>query len=148
MTKKDQVTPNTISIDANTQVKFGIKSFIALILSILGIFFGFYQIVVAPKLDQTNNNYNQIRTEVYNLNTTMYNGFTTINDKIDNANLKINIIQSLQNYNNNATIKRDEILIKGEKKFKQTTNNNLDTILMPYYTKNIKTDHFPSILGH
>lgn len=46
----DQQPQNTV-INANTQIVFTFKGFISTILTILGIFFGFYKLVIQPDIE-------------------------------------------------------------------------------------------------
>lgn len=50
--EKVQPTKTTI-INSNTVVQFTFKGFISTILTILGIFFGFYKLVIQPDIQQT-----------------------------------------------------------------------------------------------
>jgi flagellar biosynthesis/type III secretory pathway M-ring protein FliF/YscJ len=46
----DQKPQNTV-INANTQIVFTFKGFISTILTILGVFFGFYKLVIQPDIE-------------------------------------------------------------------------------------------------
>ena len=51
-------------IAGNTQILFTMKSFSALIGSILGLFFGFYMLVVNPKLNDIQDKYDTLTKEM------------------------------------------------------------------------------------
>lgn len=73
--------PKQVTIGANTQIVFTIKSFIATILSILGIFASFYFIVVVPKMNADR----EFQEKLYErVETEMNDGFTGVNTGIRN----------------------------------------------------------------
>lgn len=73
--------PKQVTIGANTQVVFTIKSFIATILSILGIFASFYFIVVVPKI----NDAQKFQEKLYEkVETEMKDGFKEVNAGVRN----------------------------------------------------------------
>ena len=73
--------PKQVTIGANTQVVFTIKSFIATILSILGIFASFYFIVVVPKI----NDAQKFQEKLYEkVETEMNDGFKEVNAGVRN----------------------------------------------------------------
>jgi len=47
-------------ISGSTQIVFTIKSFFALIFTLLGLFYGFYQLVVVPKVNATESHYKEM----------------------------------------------------------------------------------------
>jgi len=53
-TVNNTTTNNTITISPNTQILFTLKGFIATILTILGMFIGFYKLVIIPAMNQSN----------------------------------------------------------------------------------------------
>jgi hypothetical protein len=168
MTKRNQPNSDLITkvkipitaIDSNTHISFGVKSFIALIGTILGIFVGFYELAIAPKLDMQNNNYNEVRAEVSNLNTSTYNGFISLNqciskidENVNNLTLTINgirITQGTMKTNQNNILDKE---IKINNKIKK--NSSLDSISKsnnfpsPVFTKdNSNSPFINNVLGH
>jgi len=85
------VNPPIAEISANTNVVFTIKSFLAFIGIMLGIFFGFYQLVIAPNQLDLKENQNEIKKEVQDNNLFMVNEFGKINLKINDMNSVIQI---------------------------------------------------------
>lgn len=65
-------------IGGNTQIVFTIKSFFTLIGTILGLFFGFYMLVVDPRIKKTEDNYNEMYKEQKTLNENFTKEITTI----------------------------------------------------------------------
>lgn len=61
-TQQTQQTNGAVTINANTPIQFTIKSYIVTIISILGLFVGFYFMVVVPKLKDTE----QYQEKLYN----------------------------------------------------------------------------------
>jgi cell division protein FtsB len=47
-------------ISGSTQIVFTVKSFFALIFALLGLFYGFYQLVVVPKVNATESHYSEM----------------------------------------------------------------------------------------
>lgn len=73
--------PKQVTIGANTQIVFTIKSFIATILSILGIFASFYFVVVVPKM----NDDREFQEKLYEkVETEMKDGFKEVNAGVRN----------------------------------------------------------------
>lgn len=87
--KQDGNEPKTNQISANTQIVFTVKSFFALIGTILGLFFGFYQFVVVPKVDKTEEHYNIMFQEQKEQNRIFYNELNKINSSIGSLNTSI-----------------------------------------------------------
>jgi uncharacterized membrane protein YgaE (UPF0421/DUF939 family) len=91
------------SIGGNTQIIFTIKSFFALIGSMIGIFFGFYMLVIMPRMENMEKNYEKMYQEQKELNKTFTKEITE---------LKINIGSSekqpiVKDNSNLASVKGD-----------------------------------------
>jgi hypothetical protein len=86
-------------ISGNTQIIFTIKTFFALIGTMLGLFYGFYQLVVVPKVNATEAHYKEMfdaqkdqntinNQQLININTSLgtLNGIveTLIKERINN----------------------------------------------------------------
>jgi len=64
--KAKNITTTSIEsphIDADTQIIFTVKSFFTLIGTMLGLFFAFYLLVVAPRIDDSEKNYIEMYKE-------------------------------------------------------------------------------------
>jgi hypothetical protein len=81
-------------IDGNTQVIFTMKNFFTLISAMLGLFFGFYLLVVQPRIEKTETHYDMMYNEQKELNKVYTKEITDIKLKInmtsDNLLLKNN----------------------------------------------------------
>jgi len=47
-------------ISGSTQIVFTVKSFFALLFTLLGLFYGFYQLVIVPKVNATESHYSEM----------------------------------------------------------------------------------------
>jgi len=69
-------------ITPETKIEFTIKSFLSLIVTILGIFIGFYQLVIVPKMENTEKNIIEkvveVKEDVDNLNSNLSSVNTTV----------------------------------------------------------------------
>lgn len=65
-------------IAGNTQIIFTIKSFFGLISTILGLFFSFYLLVVVPRIDKMEENYEKMYIEQKTLNENFIKEITDI----------------------------------------------------------------------
>ena len=83
-------------ISGGTQIIFTVKSFFALIGTILGLFYGFYQLVVVPKVNLTEKNYEMMFTDQKAQNTIFYQELGKINTSIGALGASVNAL------NNNA----------------------------------------------
>lgn len=118
-------------ISAETPILFTTKSFFALIGTILAIFFGFYMLVVTPKLDSVDKNYSDVRTEVDGQNKFIYDEFKAINTSLQEMKNSIDNIALMES---NAIMKRDKMgeqIIKNSKLLKKNTTST-DTIKSHY----------------
>jgi hypothetical protein len=79
-------------IDANTQIIFSIRSFIVLITSMLGLFYGFYQLVVVPKVDKMEEHYQLMYNDQKEQNRLFYDELGKINTSIGSLNTSINVL--------------------------------------------------------
>lgn len=87
-------------IDSNTQIIFTVKSFIALITTILGIFFGFYQLVITPKIETVEKHYIEVFNDQKEQNRLFYKELSEINSSIGSLNASI---EAFNNSNTNYT---------------------------------------------
>lgn len=71
-----------MQISGNTQVIFTVKSFVALIGTILTIFFGFYELVIVPKMDSAEAMFKEQKEQ----NTLFYNELVKVNTSIGTLN--------------------------------------------------------------
>jgi|JFJP01.1.fsa_nt_gi hypothetical protein len=91
--------PKVKQINANTQIVFTVKSFLATIGTILGIFYGFYQIVVVPKVNLTEQNYSTMFNDQKEQNQIFYQELGKINSSIGALNATVNALNNNKNYN-------------------------------------------------
>lgn len=80
------VNPPIAEISANTNVVFTVKTFFGFIGILLGIFFGFYQLVIAPNQTDLKKNQSEIKKEVQDNNLFMVTEFGKMNNRIDDMN--------------------------------------------------------------
>jgi len=78
-----------IQISSNTQIVFTLKSFITTIGTILGIFYGFYQLVVVPKINSTEEHYKTMFDDQKKQNQIFYDKLGNINSSIGSLNATI-----------------------------------------------------------
>lgn len=96
-------------INQDTKIVFTIKSFIATIGTILGIFIGFYTLVITPKFEATDNNIKDIIKKVddgFAENSKqlmeMNNGIGIINGNIEGINNRFKDLNTIRNTNDNS----------------------------------------------
>jgi hypothetical protein len=84
--------PMVKQIDGNTHVIFTMKNFFALISTMLGLFFGFYLLVVQPRIEKTEEHYDLMYNEQKELNKIYTKEITDIKLKINlgSENLLLN----------------------------------------------------------
>lgn len=92
-------TPKINQINANTQIVFTVKSFFATIATILGIFYGFYQLVVVPKIEKTEKNYETMFNDQKEQNRIFYDKLGNINSSIGTLNATIEALNKQSNNN-------------------------------------------------
>ena len=85
-------------ISGGTQIIFTVKSFFALIGTILGLFYGFYQIVVVPKVNLTEKNYEMMFTDQKAQNTIFYQELGKINTSIGALGASVNALNNNTGY--------------------------------------------------
>lgn len=78
-------------IGANTQIVFTVSKFLTLIGSILGIFFGFYMLVVVPRVDKMEEHYETIFNDQKEQNRIFYEKF---DDVVKSIGLNTTAIQA------------------------------------------------------
>jgi len=84
--------PMVKQIDGNTHVIFTMKNFFALISTMLGLFLGFYLLVVQPRIEKTEEHYDLMYNEQKELNKIYTKEITDIKLKINlgSENLLLN----------------------------------------------------------
>ena len=100
MAKKVITTdPNTPQpqLNANTQIVFTIKSFFALISTLLGLFYGFYQLVVVPKVNTTEAHYETMFKDQKEQNKVFYDKLGDINTAIGSLNSSVESLNKNSN---------------------------------------------------
>jgi len=80
------VNPPISEINANTNVVFTVKTFLALMGLIFGIFLGFYRLVIAPTQVELKVNQVQMKNEINENYKFMYTEFGKINQKLNDMN--------------------------------------------------------------
>jgi hypothetical protein len=85
-------------ISGGTQIIFTVKSFFALIGTILGLFYGFYQLVVVPKVNLTEKNYEMMFTDQKAQNTIFYQELGKINTSIGALGASVNALNNNADY--------------------------------------------------
>jgi hypothetical protein len=83
---------NTNQINSNTQIIFTLKGFITTIGFIIGIFYGFYQLVVIPKIEKTDEHYEKMFDNQREQNRIFYEKLNDINSSIGSFNASINAL--------------------------------------------------------
>lgn len=73
-------------ISGSTQIVFTVKSFFALIFTLLGFFYGFYQIVVVPKVNATEKHYETMFEAQKEQNTATSQELIKINNSLGTLN--------------------------------------------------------------
>jgi hypothetical protein len=81
--------PSVKQIGANTQIIFTMKSFFATIGTILGLFFGFYELVVVPKVNKTEEHYEVMFSDQKEQNRIFYEELGKINSSIGSLSTSI-----------------------------------------------------------
>jgi hypothetical protein len=78
-------------IDGNTPIIFNVKNFFALIGTILSLFFGFYLLVVNPRINRTEKNYEDMYKEQKLLNEAFRTEITNLKliNASENKTLKV-----------------------------------------------------------
>jgi hypothetical protein len=85
-------------INSNTQIVFTLKTFLATIGSILGIFYGFYLTVIVPKVNLTEHNYSIMFEDQKKQNTIFYEELGKINNSIGALNSSVNALNNNSKY--------------------------------------------------
>ena len=93
--------PRLEQINANTQIVFTMKGFIGTILTILGMFYGFYQLIVVPKINMIETNYKDMFNEQKQQNTIFYQELGKINTSIGSLNATIEALNRNRTTNQN-----------------------------------------------
>jgi len=82
-------------ITAETKIIFTLKSFFSLMGSMIGLFFGFYMLVIGPKLKDQDTKYDQINTQLIQI----HNGIGTLNGTVDGMNERFNDLRNQRGEN-------------------------------------------------
>lgn len=114
-TEKNKLT----SITENTQIVINIKYFIGIIISILGITYGFYDNVVEPKFEKIEQQYERMISDQKEQNRIFYDKLSDINSAISVLNANINALnknytniqeQTNGTFDSNVTLNNQEII--------------------------------------
>ena len=97
---QEEDEPTVKQINSSTQIIFTMKTFFGFIGSILILFFGFYQLVVVPKVNATEVHYSVIFNDQKEQNRLFYVELGRINTSIGSLNSSI---EALNKINTNQT---------------------------------------------
>lgn len=102
MVKRETTTTKKVPvarrIDGTTQIVFTFKTFLATIGTILGIFYGFYQLVIVPKVNSTEENYKEMFSDQKKQNTIFYQELGKINTSIGALGASVNALNNNRSY--------------------------------------------------
>jgi hypothetical protein len=93
-------------INSNTQIIFTVKGFFALLGTMLLLFYGFYLVVVLPRINKTEEHYDKMYVEQKQQNMVFYGELREINVSIGSLSTKIETLHSMGN-NNEARVSSD-----------------------------------------
>ncbi|MFW6225559.1 MAG: hypothetical protein ACOC3V_01205 [bacterium] len=85
-------------ISSKTQIVFSVKSFFGLIGSMVVIFFGFYQLVIVPRINLHDEQYKTIIKEQKEQNKLFYDELGEINNAINALNISVTILNKERSY--------------------------------------------------
>jgi hypothetical protein len=85
-------------INANTQIVFTVKGFLATIGSILTIFYFFYTWVIVPKFDASEKNYMNLAKDQKEQNTIFYQEISKINVSFGSLSATVNAMNNNRTY--------------------------------------------------
>lgn len=88
----ENLSSKVSTISANTQVVFTMKNFSALIAGLLALFFGFYQLVVVPKIEHVERQLDK----QFQQNQLFYKELGEINTAINALNTSIKLLNQAQ----------------------------------------------------
>lgn len=97
---QEEDEPTVKQINSSTQIIFTMKTFFGFIGSILILFFGFYQLVIVPKVNTTETHYSVIFNDQKEQNRLFYVELGKINTSIGSLNSSI---ETLNKINTNQT---------------------------------------------
>ena len=89
-------------ISGNTQILFTVKTFFAFLGAIITLFFGFYELVVVPKLNTTETHYQQMFQAQKEQNTATSQELIRINTSIGTLNGTVEAL--IRERNSNQTV--------------------------------------------
>ena len=90
--KQKNTEPKVKQINSSTQIVFTVKAFLTTIGTILGIFYGFYRMVIIPRVELTESNYEKMFKDQKEQNTIFYGELNKINNSIGALNSTINAL--------------------------------------------------------
>ena len=108
------------TINADTQIVFTVKSFLGTIITILTIFFGFYEFVILPKVNSSETHYHDMFNDQKEQNRIFYEKLGKINTSIGALNSTIEAINRVNANNNNSNNNKNSNNTKGS--FSDNTN--------------------------
>ena len=123
-----KTAPQNIAIRANTQIVFTVGKFLTLIGTLLGLFFGFYMLVVVPRVDKMEKHYETIFTDQKAQNRVFYLKF---DEMVKSIGLNTTAIQATNARFRDLNNSLEEIANSGGS-FGETasaTNNSTDPYL-------------------
>ncbi len=110
-------------INSNTQIVFNIKGFFGLLGSMLALFFGFYMLVVVPKINATEKHYSDMFEDQKEQNKLFYQELGKINTSIGSLSATIEAMNKTASSPRN-TIANSSGSIGNNTGSTQTTNSN------------------------
>jgi len=112
--KSEKIAPTARigEIDGNTHIIFSIKMFFSFLGGLLGIFFGFNQLVIAPKINDSTIKYEKLSNEVNkhlsDQDVLINSEFRDINNSI--IGLKNSVDNHIQNTNGKKVISYEDVI--------------------------------------
>ena len=85
-------------IDGNTIIIFTIRTFLATLGTILGIFFGFYQMVVIPKIDASEKHYQAMFDSEIAQNSQIFQKLNNIDNSITSLNIGVQNLKAMHEF--------------------------------------------------
>lgn len=86
-----------VQLGSNTQINFTLKTFIAFIAAILGLFVGFYQLVIVPRVNKAEEHYQTMYNDQKEQNRIFYEKLGNINTSIGSLNATVEEFNRLYN---------------------------------------------------
>lgn len=113
----------TNNIGNDSQIVFTVKTFFALIASILAIFFAFYQLVIIPRVESINDHYEQMYRDQQQQNRIFYEEISKLNGSVGALNTSITSLSERFNDLNKSLSMQSNRNTSGS--FNSSTTNHL-----------------------